>query len=66
MIFIASITGANEATRWGFCSTSSHVSTSKSLPEANRATLTFGGSKVEVGACHDRFSDSLAMDTAEA
>ena len=54
-------------THWGFCSTISHVSASKSrAPEASRATPAFGGSRVEVGACHDGFCDPFATDIAKA
>ena len=39
------------------------MSISKSqAPEANKATPSFGGRKVEVGACHDEFCDPLAVD----
>ena len=50
----------DEETRWGFCSTVSHMSASKGrAPEAYWATLAIEGSGVEVGACHDGICDSL-------
>ena len=55
-----------EATRWGFFSMVSHVSTSKSRAlEASRTTPALGGNRVEVGACHDGFCDPLATDIVE-
>ena len=45
----------------------SQVSASKSrAPQASRATPALGGSRVEVGACHDGFCDPFSTDTVEA
>ena len=48
----------DEETRWGFCSTVSHLSVGKGRElEAYCSTPSIGGSGVEVGACHDRLCD---------
>ena len=45
----------------------SHVLAGKGLaPKANEATRAIGGSRVEVGTCHDGLCDSLAKDGIEA
>ena len=53
----------DEETRWGFCSTVSHMSAGKGrAPEVYWATLVIGGSGVEVGACHDGLCDLLTTN----
>ena len=55
----------DEETRWGFCSTVSHMLAGKGrAPKAYWATPTIGGSGVEVGACHDGLYDSLTTNIA--
>ena len=45
----------------------SHVPAGKGLaPEASEATPAIGGSRVEVGTCHDGLCDSLSTDGTEA
>ena len=44
-----------------------HMPIGKGLaPEASRATPTIGDSRVEVGAYHNGFCDSLSTDITEA
>ena len=53
----------DEETRWGFCSTVSHMLVGKGrAPGAYWATPAIGGSGVEVGACHDGLCDSLTTN----
>ena len=55
----------DEETRWGFCSTVSHMSAGKGwAPEAYWATPAIGGNGVEVRACHDGLCDSLTTNIA--